>query len=51
MWEDGQLKRDSEGGKIRERGKEVLEERGFREKRFSKSVLRVKGASAREGVQ
>lgn len=51
MWEDGQLKRDSEGGKIRERGKEFLEERGFREKRFSKSVLRVKGASAREGVQ
>ena len=51
MREDEELKRDSEGGKIRERGKEFLEERGFREKRFSKWVLRGKGTSAREGAQ
>lgn len=51
MWEDRELKRDSEGGRIRERGKEFLEERGFKEKRFSKWVLRGKGASAREGAQ
>ena len=28
-----------------------MEERGFKEKRFSKWVLRGKGASAREGAQ
>lgn len=43
-----ELKRDSEGGNIRERGKELLEERGFREEVFQNGFSGGKGASAKK---